>query len=153
MEVRDFMEIQKLCAVHLRICEYLDCDIGTICEVVRLTKELGGNMGFIQNIIDQHQKKVQTRNDACNDLISRIDDALHDAKSIFSAPQVFIDPHTETEWRIRNSGILADSEEHKILQLKRLLNINYYPKSNLNWLMLFVLCHIKFFNITSELRA
>lgn len=113
------MEIQKLCAVHLRICEYLDCDIGTICEVVRLTKELGGNMGFIQNIVDQHQKKVQERNNACNDLISRIDDALHDAKSIFSAPQVFIDPHTETEWRIRNSGILADSEEHKILQLKK----------------------------------
>ncbi len=23
----------------LRICEYLDCDIGDICEVVRLTKE------------------------------------------------------------------------------------------------------------------
>lgn len=76
-------------------------------------------MGFIQNIVDQHQKKVQERNNACNDLISRIDDALHDAKSIFSAPQVFIDPHTETEWRIRNSGILADSEEHKILQLKK----------------------------------
>ena len=32
-------------------------------------------MGFIQTIIDQHQKKVQERNDACNDLISRIDDA------------------------------------------------------------------------------
>ena len=76
-------------------------------------------MGFIQNIVDQHQKKVQERNNACNDLISRIDDALHDAKSIFSAPQVFIDPHAETEWESRNSGILADSEEHKILQLKK----------------------------------
>ena len=76
-------------------------------------------MGFIQNIVDQHQKKVQERNNACNDLISRIDDALHDANSIFSVPQVFIDPHTETEWRSRNSGILADSEEHKILQLKK----------------------------------
>ena len=76
-------------------------------------------MGFIQTIIDQHQKKVQERNDACNDLISRIDDALRDAKSIFSAPQVFVDPHTETEWRSRNSGILADSETHKILRLKK----------------------------------
>lgn len=76
-------------------------------------------MGFIQTIIDQHQKKVQERNDACNDLISRIDDALRDAKSIFSAPQVFVDPHTETEWRSRNSGILADSEAHKILRLKK----------------------------------
>lgn len=76
-------------------------------------------MGFIQTIIDQHQKKVQERNDACNDLISRIDDALRDAKSIFSAPQVFVDPHTEAEWRSRNSGILADSEAHKILRLKK----------------------------------
>ena len=54
-----------------------------------------------------------------NDLISRIDDALRDAKSIFSAPQVFVDPHTETEWRSRNSGILSDSEAHKILRLKK----------------------------------
>ena len=76
-------------------------------------------MGFIQTIINQHQKKVQERNDACSDLISRIDDALRDAESIFSAPQVFIDPHTETEWRSRNSGILADSEAHKILRLKK----------------------------------
>ena len=76
-------------------------------------------MRFIQTIIDQHQKKVQERNDACNDLISRIDDALRDAKSIFSAPQVFVDPHTETEWRSRNSGILSDSEAHKILRLKK----------------------------------
>ena len=35
MEVRDFMEIQKLCAVHLRICEYLDCNIGDIVDVVK----------------------------------------------------------------------------------------------------------------------
>ena len=76
-------------------------------------------MGFIQTIIEQHQKKIQERNDACNDLISRIDDALHDAKSIFSAPQVFVDPHNENEWRNRNSGILADSEAHKILRLKK----------------------------------
>jgi len=26
-------------SVLLRICEYLDCDIGDICEVVRPTKE------------------------------------------------------------------------------------------------------------------
>ena len=26
-------------------------------------------MGFIQTIIDQHQKKVQERNDACNDVM------------------------------------------------------------------------------------
>ena len=76
-------------------------------------------MGFIQTIIEWHQKKVQERNDACNDLISRIYDALRDAESIFSAPQAFVDPHTENEWRKRHSGILTDSEAHKILRLKK----------------------------------
>ena len=75
-------------------------------------------MGFIQTIIDQHQKKVQERNDACNDLISRIDDALRDAKSIFSAPQVFVDPHTEIDLRSRDSEILTDSEAPTALRLK-----------------------------------
>ena len=76
-------------------------------------------MGFIQTIIEQHKKKVQERNNACNDLISRIDDALRDAKSIFSVSQAFVDPHTETEWKSRNSGILTDSETHKIQRLKK----------------------------------
>ena len=88
-------------------------------------------MGFIQNIVDQHQKKVQERNNACNALISRIDDALHDAKSIFSAPQVFIDPHAETEWESRNSGILADSEAHKILRLKKAAKYKLLSKKQL----------------------
>lgn len=70
-------------------------------------------MGFIKAIIEKHKKKIQERNDACDDLISRIDDALHDAKSIFSAPQVFVDPRAENEWRNRNSAILADSEAQK----------------------------------------
>ena len=76
-------------------------------------------MGFIQTIIDQHQKKIQERNDACNDLIFRIDEALYDAKSLFSSSQVFVDPQYETEWRNRHSVILADSEAHKILRLKK----------------------------------
>lgn len=82
-------------------------------------QRIGGNMGFIQNIIDQHQKKIQERSDACNDLISRIEDALYDAKSIFSESQTFIDPCSETEWKNRNSRILADSEAHKIQRLKK----------------------------------
>lgn len=76
-------------------------------------------MGFIQTIIDKHQKKVQERNDMCNDLISRIENALHDAKLIFSDSQAFVEPHIETEWKNRNSGILADSKTHKIQRLKK----------------------------------
>ena len=76
-------------------------------------------MGFIQAIIDQHQKRVQERNDACNDLIFRIDGALRDAKSLFSAPQAFVDPHIENEWKTRNSKVLTDSETQKIQRLKK----------------------------------
>ena len=75
-------------------------------------------MGFIQKIIYWYKKKVQERNDACERLIFLIDGSLNDAKLIFSAPQVFIDPNTETEWRSRNSEVLASSETHRILWLK-----------------------------------
>lgn len=85
-------------------------------------KIVGGNMRFIKNIIDQHQKKIQTRNDACNNLIFRIDDALRDAKSIFSDSQSFVDPQAEIKWRNRNGNILADSKMHKIKWLKKATN-------------------------------
>lgn len=76
-------------------------------------------MKFIQKMIDQHQKKVQERNDACNELIARIDDAVRDAKAILSAEEVFVDPYTENEWKSKNGGLLADSETHKIRKLKK----------------------------------
>lgn len=76
-------------------------------------------MGFIQSILEQHQKKVQERNNACAELISRIDNALRDAKSMFSAPQTFIDPNAEAAWRNRNSTVLADSETQKIQRVKK----------------------------------
>ena len=76
-------------------------------------------MGFIQTIIKSHQKKIQERNDACIELISRIDGALSDAKSMFSAPQTFIDPHAEIAWRNRSNSVLADSELIKIQRLKK----------------------------------
>lgn len=76
-------------------------------------------MGFIQSIFEHHQKKIRERNTACTKLISRIGDALHDAKSMFSDPQEFIDPNAETAWKNRNSLILADSEPNKMQRLKK----------------------------------
>ncbi len=76
-------------------------------------------MGFIQTIIDNYQKKIQEQNDACNQLISRIDDALRDAKAIASEPQVFVDPCVETEWKRRNNKVLVDADTQKIQRLKR----------------------------------
>ena len=62
-------------------------------------------MGVIQTIIDQHHKKVQKRNDACNELISRIDDAMKDVKAIFSASKAFVDPQFEIDWKNRNNEL------------------------------------------------
>ncbi len=76
-------------------------------------------MGFIRTILDHHRKKVNERNNSCNELISRIDGALSDVKSMFSVPQTFIDPNDETVWKNRNSAVLVDSATHKIQQLKK----------------------------------
>lgn len=81
-------------------------------------------MGFIKNIIEHHQQKTQEQNDACNELISRIDAALLEVKSTFSKPQEFIDPRYETEWRNRNSQILSDLETQKIQYLKKTAQYN-----------------------------
>lgn len=76
-------------------------------------------MGLFKNIIEQHHIKIQERNTECSKLISRIDDALMDAKSIFAAPQTFVDPSTEIAWRNRNESVLADSEIHNIQRFKK----------------------------------
>ncbi|MDY5859860.1 MAG: UvrD-helicase domain-containing protein, partial [Eubacteriales bacterium] len=81
-------------------------------------------MGFIRTIIEQHKKKVQERNNTCDELISRIDEALRETKSLFSDPQIFVKPQAETDWKNRNSGLLADIETNKIQRLKKASHYN-----------------------------
>lgn len=76
-------------------------------------------MGFIQNLIFQYQKKKQERNNACINLITRIDNAILDAKSLFTDHQTFIDPNAETLWKDRNSILLADAGLYNIQRLKK----------------------------------
>ncbi|MCD7788964.1 MAG: UvrD-helicase domain-containing protein [Bacteroides thetaiotaomicron] len=76
-------------------------------------------MGFVQNILEQHKKKVQEKNSVCEELISRIDEALCDAKSLFSDSQAFVEPGAETIWKNHYNTILTDSETPKIQQLKK----------------------------------
>lgn len=59
-------------------------------------------MGFIQTIIDQHQKKVQERNAACNDLISRIDDDIPKGSSVF-----FIGRYSFDAKLLNDSGLFS----------------------------------------------
>lgn len=75
-------------------------------------------MGFIRIIIQQFQEKRKKRNDACNKLISHIDNALQDAEAIFSVPQSFVDPDTETLWKKKHSEVL-NPEKEKMQRLKK----------------------------------
>lgn len=76
-------------------------------------------MGFIKAIIEHYKKRVQERDAICNELISRIDDAIEDAKSIFSNSQTFVDPNSENAWKNRNSDLLADTDLFKNKKLKK----------------------------------
>ena len=76
-------------------------------------------MGFIQEIITQHKEKVKERNHLCDETIARIEDALQGVKTLFSAPQNFVDPQEENEWKKRNSEVLKDTEAQKIARLKK----------------------------------
>lgn len=76
-------------------------------------------MSFIKTAIERHQKKIKERNDTCNDMISRINNALQEAEALFSKQQSFIDPYIETEWRDQNNILLEISDSHKIKHLKK----------------------------------
>lgn len=78
-------------------------------------------MGFIQSIIEHHRQKALERNDICNRLISRIDEALGEADSIFSDPQSYIDPEAATSWESRHKDILSDTGTDEIRRLKKAL--------------------------------
>ena len=96
----------------------------------------------IQTLSGKNQKNPKERddacNDSCNDLISRIEDSLLDAKSIFASPQTWIDPQAETAWKDRNSTVLSDSEADKILKLK---NASQYKVLSTKQIELFEIAH------------
>ncbi len=74
-------------------------------------------MGLFQNAREKYQKKAQENDKVCVELISRIDEALSDAKAIFADTKSFIDPGAEEKWKIRNKAILADYNKLKTLSL------------------------------------
>ena len=76
-------------------------------------------MGFIQNLLDYQQRKAQERNDLCDLLISRINDALRDAQKIFSSAEELIDQQAEPDWKRQHGQIFAALESRKMQQLKK----------------------------------
>ena len=78
-------------------------------------------MGFIQMIIGWHQRKIQERNAACDELIFRVDDALQEMQLIFSEPQTLIEPAKAVEWEKRAAELLKDIEAQNIQRFKKAL--------------------------------
>ncbi len=76
-------------------------------------------MGFIRKILDKHKEKAKIRNDACDKLISQVDTALQEIKSLFSVSQSFVDPSQELEWQNRNAVLISSVNITNILKLKK----------------------------------
>ena len=76
-------------------------------------------MGLIEMIFGENKKKKQERNEKCRFLISCADEAMHELRSIFSAPQVFVEPDEKTKWLKKNEKVLADLERKNITVLKK----------------------------------
>jgi hypothetical protein len=76
-------------------------------------------MGFIRTMIEQRQRKIRERNDACDHWIGQMDEALGEIKSLFSAPQVFIDPREATSWAEKNASLLKDIEHPPVQHIKK----------------------------------
>ena len=74
-------------------------------------------MGLIQKIIESHRQKVQERNLACEQLISRIEMAIRDARGLVSTQQTFIDPSAANEWKNVYCTTLADAKTQNIQRL------------------------------------
>lgn len=76
-------------------------------------------MGFIQKLIAQHKEKVKVRNELCDNLVEQIDIALQEINDLFSDRQSFVEPRAETEWRNRNSTLIANVSTENIQKSKR----------------------------------
>lgn len=110
-------------------------------------------MRLFRTIIENHRKKIQERNNACNDLVSRIDNALSDAKSIFLHRKHLLIHLLNMKGDAEISRYWPIPKIPKYCGWKKLTNIKHWWVSELNWTILLVLWRIGFSNTMSELWA
>ncbi len=79
-------------------------------------------MGFFKSIIQRHNEKILKRNDICNDLIARCNDALLETRSLFSAPSIFVDPIESIHWKERHCELFDKVKSDDIYKLKKASN-------------------------------
>ena len=65
-------------------------------------------MGFIKQIIENRQKKINSINDLCDEYILRIDTAIKDANNLFINKSDFINPEAFTEWCQKHNTTLDE---------------------------------------------
>lgn len=76
-------------------------------------------MGLIEMIFGENKKKKQERSEKCRFLISCADEAMDELRSIFSAPQVFVEPDEKIKWLKKNEKVLVDLDRKNITYLKK----------------------------------
>ena len=76
-------------------------------------------MGFIKNILEQHHRNVEERNNKCNELINEIEESINDSKNLFISNTEFIDPLVEHEWKERNHSTIDKSSIENIKSFKK----------------------------------
>ncbi len=76
-------------------------------------------MGFIQNIIEKHQKRAQDRNAICAERITLIDNALNELNNRFSDSTSFVDPQEGGNWQARHKDVIGSSFSLDLLRLGR----------------------------------
>ena len=76
-------------------------------------------MAFISDIIDQYKARVKARNDACDNYIIQIDNALHEIKELFVDVHSFVEPTKASEWHYRNSSLMSSVSQQNIQKLRR----------------------------------
>lgn len=76
-------------------------------------------MGFIKQIIENHQKKINSINDLCDEYILRIDTAIKDANNLFINKSDFINPEAFTEWCKKHSELFDIINEKHIKLIKK----------------------------------
>lgn len=76
-------------------------------------------MGFIKQIIENRQKKINSINDLCDEYILRIDTAIKDANNLFINKSDFINPEAFTEWCQKHGELFEIINEKHIKLIKK----------------------------------
>lgn len=79
-------------------------------------------MGFIKKLIENHKKKVEERNQKCNDIIVRISDACSVANGYTSDKKIYVDISLASRWQSEYSELNREANSSETTSLRKASN-------------------------------